>query len=76
MTGKADGLRAVGQQFKACTNSIVDRIMAHLSDDNAKEILGPGLSPLIGRGSLKSIVTFALYADVLRMVRGMVMADG
>lgn len=49
--------------------------MAHLREDNAKEILGPGLSPLIGRGPLKSIVTVALYADVLRMVRDMVIAD-
>lgn len=49
--------------------------MAHLRDDNANEI-GPGLSSLIGRGSPRSIVTFALYADVLRRVRGMVMADG
>ena len=76
MTGKADAVRAVSQQFKDRTNAVIEGVMAHLRDDNAKEILGPGLSPLIGRGSLKSIVTFALYADVLRMVRDMVMADG
>ena len=76
MTGKADAVRAVSQQFKDRTNTVIEGVMAHLRDDNAKEILGPGLSPLIGRGSLKSIVTFALYADVLRMVRDMVMADG
>ena len=49
--------------------------MAHLRDDDANEILGPGLSPLVGRGSLKSIVTAARYANVLRMVRDMVIAD-
>jgi ankyrin repeat protein/tetratricopeptide (TPR) repeat protein len=76
MTGKADAVRAVSQQFKDRTNAVIDGVMAHLRDDNAKEILGTGLSPLIGRGPLKSIVTFALYADVLRMVRDMVMADG
>jgi|688.fasta_scaffold00481_45 hypothetical protein len=76
MTGKADAVRAVSQQFKDRTNAVIEGVMAYLRDDNAKEILGPGLSPLIGRGSLKSIVTFALYADVLRMVRDMVMADG
>jgi len=76
MTGKADAVRAVSQQFKDRTNTVITGVMAHLRDDNAREILGPGLSPLIGRGSLKSIVTFALYADVLRMVRDMVMADG
>jgi hypothetical protein len=76
MTGKADAVRAVSQQFKDRTNAVIEGVMAHLRDDNAKEILGPGLSPLIGRGSLRSIVTFALYADVLRMVRDMVMADG
>jgi hypothetical protein len=76
MTGKADAVRAVSQQFKDRTNTVIEGVMAHLRDDNAKEILGPGLSSLIGRGSLKSIVTFALYADVLRMVRDMVMADG
>lgn len=76
MTGKADAVRAVSQQFKDRTNTVIEGVMAHLRDDNANEILGPGLSPLIGRGSLKSIVTFALYADVLRMVRDMVMADG
>ena len=76
MTGKADAIRSVSEQFKAKLIEVVDGVMAHLRDDNAKEILGPGLSPLIGRGSLKSLVTFALYADVLRMVRDMVMADG
>jgi len=76
MTGKADAVRAVSQQFNDRTNTVIEGVMAHLRDDNAKEILGLGLSPLIGRGSLKSIVTFALYADVLRMVRDMVMADG
>jgi formylglycine-generating enzyme required for sulfatase activity/TPR repeat protein len=76
MTGKADAVRAVGQQYKALTNAIVDRIMAHLSDHNAEEILGPGLSPLIGRGPLKSIVAFSLCADVLRVVQDIVMADG
>lgn len=76
MTGKAGAVRAVSQQFKDRTNTVIEGVMAHLRDDNAKEILGPGLSPLIGRGSLKAIVTFALYADVLRMVRDMVMADG
>lgn len=76
MTGKADAVRAVSQQFKDRTNTVIEGVMAHLRDDNAKEILGPGLSPLIGRGDLKSIVKFALYADVLRMVRDMVMADG
>ena len=65
MTGKADAVRAVSQQFKDRTNTVIEEVMAHLRDDNAEEILGPGLSPLIGRGSLKSIVTFALYADVL-----------
>jgi hypothetical protein len=75
MTGKADAVRAVSQQFKDRTNVVIEGVMAHLRDDNARELLGPGLSPLIGRGSLKSIVTFALYADVLRMVRDMVMAD-
>ena len=69
MTGKAAAVRAVSQQFKDRTNTVIEGIMAHLRDDNAEEILGPGLSPLIGRGSLKSIVTLALYADVLRMVR-------
>lgn len=76
MTGKAEAIRSVSEQFKAKLIEVVDGVMAHLRDDNAKEILGPGLSPLIGRGSLKSLVTFALYADVLRMVREMVMADG
>ena len=76
MTGKADAVRAVSQQFKDRTNTVIEGVMAHLRDDNAKEILGPGLSPLIGRGSLKSIVTFALYADVLRMARDVLMADG
>jgi hypothetical protein len=76
MTEKADAVRAVSQQFKDRTNMIIESVMAHLRDDNAKEILGPGLSSLIGRGSLRSIVTFALYADVLRMVRDMVTADG
>jgi hypothetical protein len=76
MTGKADAVRAVSQQFKDRTTTVIEGVMAHLRDDNANEILGSGLSPLIGRGSLKSIVTFALYADVLRMVRDMVMADG
>lgn len=76
MTGKADAVRAVSQQFKDRTTTVIEGVMAHLRDDNANEILGPGLSPLIGRGSLRSIVTFALYADVLRMVRDMVMADG
>lgn len=76
MTGKADAVRVVSQQFKDRTNTVIEGVMAHLRDENAKEILGPSLSPLIGRGSLKSIVTFALYADVLRMVRDMVMADG
>jgi hypothetical protein len=76
MTGKADAVRAISQQFKDRTTTVIERVMAHLRDDNANEILGPGLSPLIGRGSLKSIVTFALYADVLRMVRDMAMADG
>lgn len=76
MTGKADAVRAVSQQFKDRTNTVIEGVMAHLRDDNAKEILGPSLSPLIGRGDLKSIVKFALYADVLRMVRDMVMADG
>ena len=76
MTGRADAVRAVSQQFNDRTNAVIEGVMAHLRDDNAREILGPGLSPLIGRGSLKSIVTFALYADVLRMVWDMVMADG
>lgn len=76
MAGKADAVRAVSQQFKDRTNTVIEGVMAHLRDDNANQILGPGLSPLIGRGSLRSIVTFALYADVLRMVRDMVMADG
>ena len=69
MTGKAAAVRAVSQQFKDRTNTVIEGVMAHLRDDNAEEILGPGLSPLIGRGSLKCIVTLALYADVLRMVR-------
>ena len=69
MTGKADAVRAVTQQFKDRTNTVIGGVMAHLRDDNAKEILGPGLSPLIGRGSLKSIVTFALYTAILRLVR-------
>ena len=76
MAGKADAVRAVSQQFKGRPDTVIEGVMAHLRDYNAKEILGPGLSPLIGRGSLKAIVTFALYADVLRMVRDMVMADG
>ena len=76
MTGKAEAIRSVSEQFKVKLTEVVDGIMAHLRDDNAKELLGPGLSPLIGRGSLKSVVTFALYADVLRMVRDIVMADG
>lgn len=76
MTGKADAVRAVSQQFKDCTHAVIEAVMPRLRDDNANEILGPGLARLIGRGSLKSIVTFALYADVLRMVRDMVMADG
>jgi len=76
MTSKADAVRAVSQQFKDRTNTVIEGVMAHLRDDNAKEILGSGLAPLIGRGSLKSIVTFALYADVLRVVRVMLMADG
>ena len=65
MTGKAAAVRAVSQQFKDRTNTVIEGVMAHLRDDNAEEILGPALSPLIGRGSLKSIVTFALYIDVL-----------
>jgi len=76
MTGKADAVRAVSEQFKAKLIEVVDGVMTHLRDNNAKEILGPVLSPLIGRGSPKSIVTFALSADVLRMVRDIVMADG
>lgn len=76
MTGKADAVREIGQQFKDRTNAVIDGVLAHLRDDNAKEILGGGLSPLIGRGSLKSIVTFALYADVLRMVHDVLAADG
>ncbi len=65
MTGKAAAVRVVSQQFKDRTNTVIEGVMAHLRDDNAKEILGPGLSSLIGLGSLKSIVTFALYVDVL-----------
>ena len=57
MTGKADAVRAVSQQFKDRTNAVIDGVMARLRDDNARETLGLGLSPLIGRGSLKSIVT-------------------
>jgi hypothetical protein len=76
MTGKADAVRAVSQQFKDRTNAVIEGVMAHLNDANAKELLGPGLSPLLGRGTLRGLVTFAIYADVLRMVRDMVMADG
>jgi len=65
MTGKAEPVRAVSQQFKDRTNAVIEGIIAHLRDDNAKEILGPDLSHMIGRGSLKSIATFALYVDVL-----------
>jgi hypothetical protein len=76
MTGKAEGVRTVGRQFKDCTTTVIDGVMEHLRDNNAKQLLGPGLSTLIGRGSLKSIVTFALYADVLRMVHDVLAADG
>lgn len=68
MTAKACTIRVVSQQFKDRTNTVIKGVMAHLRDDNAEEILGPGMSSLIGRHSLESIVTFALYADVLRMV--------
>ena len=76
MTGKADAVTAVSQQVKDRTDVVIEGVMAHLRDDNAKEILGPALSALVRRGSLKSIVTCAVYADVLRMVRDMMMADG
>ena len=74
--GKAEAVRAISQQFRTRLSEVVDGVTKHINDNNAKEILGPGLSQLMGRGAIKSIVTFALYADVLRMVRDMVMADG
>lgn len=76
MTGKAHAVREIGEQFTDGTNAVINGVLAHLRDNNAKEILGSGLSPLIGRGSLKAIVTFALYADVLRMVHDVLTADG
>jgi hypothetical protein len=74
--GKAEAVRAISQQFRTRLSEVVDGVTKHVNDNNAKEILGPGLSQLMSRGAIKSIVTFALYADVLRMVRDMVMTDG
>lgn len=76
MTNKSNSVRAVCQQLPDRMIAVIEGIMAHLRDDNAKEILGPSLSPLIARGPLKSIVTLALYADVMRIVRDMTIKDG
>lgn len=76
MNQRADAVRAISQQFQNRTNDIVDGVLVHLSESNSKEILGPTLSPLTSQGSLKSLVTFAIYADVLRVVRDVVIVDG
>ena len=76
MNGKADAVRAISQQFRSRINEVVDGVMVHLTADNVKEILGPTLSPLLKHGSPRSIVTFAFYADVLRVVRDMTIVDG
>ena len=76
MHEKSAAFRTIGEQFKPRMHAAIEEIMASLHSENAQDVLGSGLTPLIGRGSLKALATFALYADVLRMVRDMVMADG
>jgi len=69
------GLQEIGRQFKGKVGDVVIGVMNHVNEENAKEVLGTPLVPLIGCGSLKSIVTLALYADVLRMLREIALAD-
>lgn len=73
---KSQPVQAVSKQAKNVVDKVVDGVMAHLRDENAKELLGPGLAPLLGLGSLRSIVSVALYADVLRVVGDAMEADG
>jgi hypothetical protein len=76
MAVRVDAVRALGQDFKAVVGAVVAGVMAHLREDNASELLGPSLGSLVSRASLKAIVTFALYSDVLRVVRDVLLADG
>ena len=76
MSGRADAVREISQQFQSRISEIVDGVLVHLSDRNTKQILGPTLSPLASQGSLRTLVTFAIYADVLRVVRDITVVDG
>jgi TPR repeat protein len=76
MAVRAEAVRALGQDFKAVVGEVVAGVMVHLREDNAGDLLGPSLGSLVSRASLKAIVTFALYADVLRVVRDVLLADG
>lgn len=76
MAARAEAVRALGRDFKAVVGEAVAGVMAHLREDNASVLLGPVLTSLVSRASLKAIVTFALYADVLRVVRDVLSADG
>ena len=72
MANKTDAIRTINRQFRDRMAEITDAVMARVTDSNARDILGPELAALMGRGSIKSIVTFALYADTLRVVRDVV----
>jgi hypothetical protein len=76
MAVRAEAVRALGQDFRAVVGDVVAGVMLHLREDNASYLLGPSLGSLVNRASLKAIVTFALYADVLRVVRDVLLADG
>jgi hypothetical protein len=76
MAVRAEGVRALGRDFKTVVGDVVAGVMVHLREDNASELLGPSLGSLVSRATLKAIVTFALYADVLRVVRDVLVADG
>jgi hypothetical protein len=76
MNGKQSVLRDIVEQFRDGSNAIIEAIMTHLRADNATRLLGPSLSPLMDRGSLRGLVALAVYADVLRVIRDVTIIDG
>lgn len=76
MKTNTEAVLAVSQQFRDRMSEVVDAIMPHLTDATAHSLLGSSLAALSNQGSRKSIVLFALYGDVLRVVQDALLADG
>ena len=71
------------QQFTRITDlakqgvsRVLGGIEGHLNDDTRAQILGANLSPLYRSGTGKTLITLAMWADLLRVVNDALFADG